>query len=210
MPVKQEIIYPFFLETCQYCNDIFWETIMEDLAYGKPPHGTYISKGFLCCSYKNKEFSYKLERKDPKILYQNIYDLLTEKLGILSYKEKAQKRLAKYELLLGDFLGQEGESFELAAGNKQWKIKSLLEALAKVKELGKEGMTIQRYKGLGEMNPDQLWETTMNPATRTVLKVTLEDVVEADEMFTVLMGDQVEPRRQFIERYAKAVRNLDI
>ncbi len=124
--------------------------------------------------------------------------------------EKAEKRLAKYELKLQDFLGQEGEGFEITSGNKQWKIKSLQEALQKVKDLGKEGMNIQRYKGLGEMNPDQLWETTMNPATRTVLKVTLDDIVEADQMFTVLMGDQVEPRRQFIERYAKAVRNLDV
>lgn len=98
MPVKREIVYPVFLECCQHADDIFWENVFEDLAYGKPPYGTYISKGFLCCSFKNKEFSYKIERKDCKILYDDIYNLLTEKLGILSHKEKAQKKLDFHEL----------------------------------------------------------------------------------------------------------------
>jgi DNA gyrase subunit B len=89
-------------------------------------------------------------------------------------------------------------------------LKNLREVLTAVLAAGKKGQDIQRYKGLGEMNAEQLWETTMNPENRAFLQVRVEDAVESDSIFTVLMGDQVEPRREFIENNALNVRNLDV
>ena len=92
MLVKKEILFPIFLECCQYADDTFWENIFEDLAYGKAPYGTYISKEFLCCGYKKKEFSYKIEKKPAETIYQEVYALLTKRLGLLSYREKVKKK----------------------------------------------------------------------------------------------------------------------
>ncbi len=100
--------------------------------------------------------------------------------------------------------------YQIKKGKGQWYVYSDAELTMKLDELGRDGITIQRYKGLGEMNPEQLWETTMDPEHRTILQVSLEDSIEADRIFTVLMGDKVEPRRKFIEDNAQNVRNLDI
>ena len=100
--------------------------------------------------------------------------------------------------------------FAVVAGERESSAPALATAVAEVLAAARKGLDIQRYKGLGEMNPEQLWETTMNPDTRTLLQVRVEDAVEADLMFSTLMGDEVEPRRKFIEDHALTVKNLDI
>jgi DNA gyrase subunit B len=100
--------------------------------------------------------------------------------------------------------------YSIEEGDSKTPSKSLTEIYSYVMEGGKKGQYIQRYKGLGEMNPSQLWETTMNPETRVLLQVRIEDAVEADEIFSTLMGDEVEPRRKFIEEHALTVKNLDV
>lgn len=95
-------------------------------------------------------------------------------------------------------------------GRESWYLYSDPELDTLLGRIGRDNINVQRYKGLGEMNPEQLWETTMNPEGRTILQVTLEDALKADEIFSVLMGDKVEPRRRFIEDHAEHVRNLDI
>jgi DNA gyrase subunit B len=100
--------------------------------------------------------------------------------------------------------------YAVMVGEDRAETTSWADMLAKALEGAKKGMTIQRYKGLGEMNPEQLWESTMDPASRTLLQVRLEDEEVAENMFTTLMGDAVEPRRLFIEENALNVRNLDV
>lgn len=100
--------------------------------------------------------------------------------------------------------------YQIRKGRSHWYTYSDEELAQKLDEIGRDGITVQRYKGLGEMNPEQLWETTMDPEKRTVLQVHLHEAEEADSIFTILMGDKVEPRRRFIEEHANLVRNLDL
>jgi len=107
-------------------------------------------------------------------------------------------------------LDLEEPPYRVVEGEKEVTIDSKRGLLEYLREQGKKGLSIQRYKGLGEMNPDQLWDTTMSPEKRTLLQVTVDDAVEADTIFTILMGDKVEPRREFIQNNALEVRELDI
>jgi DNA gyrase subunit B len=100
--------------------------------------------------------------------------------------------------------------YRISKGKKEQYVYSDEERDQVISQLGKDGLSVQRYKGLGEMNPEQLWRTTMDPDTRTLLQVTMEDAAEADKLFSILMGDAVEPRRDFIQENAKFVRNLDV
>jgi DNA gyrase subunit B len=122
-----------------------------------------------------------------------------------------EDRLRGYQLSLDDSIVASRELFEVSEEGGQKTIwHTLRELLDAIRSNGRKGVEVQRYKGLGEMNAEQLWETTMDPAVRTLVKVTLPDAIAADRMFSMLMGEEVEPRRAFIETHALSVKNLDI
>ncbi len=132
----------------------------------------------------------------------------TVAIPLALFKAEAFERLERIHLRLADLLGE--GPFTIRAGRKE-RLASTFESLREaVLSLAKDGIEINRFKGLGEMNPAQLWETTMDPRTRTLQQVTMDDAQAADELFTLLMGDRVEPRREFIETNAREVKTLDV
>ena len=100
--------------------------------------------------------------------------------------------------------------YKMKVAGEETEISGTAELVRAILESGKKGLGLQRYKGLGEMNPEQLWQTTMNPETRTLLQVKLEDIAGVEDIFSTLMGDEVEPRRNFIQAHALEVKNLDV
>ncbi|MFP3035713.1 MAG: DNA topoisomerase (ATP-hydrolyzing) subunit B [Wolbachia sp.] len=155
------------------------------------------------------EYNWEVEIKDEEVhiskLFQGLADKYIFPLSMLESKE-IRNILSSLDDIIGLF---NGDSF-LKSQETEIKIKSP-SALAKtIMDYGKKGLTLQRFKGLGEMNSDQLWETTLNPETRTLLKVEIKDCEEADSIFSVLMGDIVEPRRDFINTNALNVHDVDI
>ncbi len=145
----------------------------------------------------------------PRIVVRKTeHGLTTEKMLHREFFESAEyQRISELARTLADLIG---EGAYVTRGNEREDIGTFKQAMTWLFDQARKGQTIQRYKGLGEMNPEQLWETTINPATRRLMQVRIEDAVASDEIFTTLMGDQVEPRREFIEKNALSVMNLDI
>jgi DNA gyrase subunit B len=142
------------------------------------------------------------------IVRKTEHGLATEKLLHREFFDSAEyQRIAELARTLAGLIG---DGAYVTRGNEREDISAFKQAVNWLFEQARKGQSIQRYKGLGEMNPEQLWETTINPESRRLMQVRIEDAVAADEIFTTLMGDQVEPRREFIEKNALAVLNLDV
>jgi len=154
-------------------------------------------------------------RRLPKGIFEYV-DKGTEDGISLEENRAAFQRIKLRTRFLNDWskrdLGTEifGQRIGVRADGDEEPLATPVALLERVLDLGRKGLAIQRYKGLGEMNPDQLAETTMDPTKRTLLQVKIEDAVEADDVFSTLMGEEVEPRREFIEKNALDVQNLDV
>ena len=142
------------------------------------------------------------------IVHRTQHGSVTDKHLTREFFDSAEyRRIAELGSTLAGFIG---EGAVVARGEERLEVGSFKEAMRWLFDQARKGQAIQRYKGLGEMNPGQLWDTTINPETRRLMQVRIDDAVAADEIFTTLMGDQVEPRREFIEKNALSVANLDV
>jgi len=159
-----------------------------------------------------EEIGYQYERlRDEE---HELYSLVITKSGptrhVINWEFLSSAEWQRLFQLYSEMASFDKPPFRVGENGSVVSIASREELLDYILALGKRNLTVQRYKGLGEMNPEQLWETTMNPESRTLLRVSIDDAVQTDAIFTILMGDAVEPRRKFIEENALNVRNLDI
>jgi DNA gyrase subunit B len=181
-----------------------------------PVNDTGVTVPKLDFAEKSVEFTVDMDQEHG--LYKMVFAIMQDGRRLTTCVDKDTVRTPKFAEIksLINQLAILGEApYQVAAedaanGGRTIALHSMPELIDYVVTAGKKGLLVQRYKGLGEMNPEQLWETTMNPEKRTLLQVRVEDAVEADEIFTTLMGDQVEPRRDFIHKNALYVSNLDI
>jgi len=170
--------------------------------------------------YNRDEYDKRLDELSERLKAQEQDSIVAEELREVGWLSEIDGKLrAQFNLDLRDFLlkaekSASGEAvaskFCLVNGEESYEVASLGDICSAIRQIGGRGIEIKRFKGLGEMNAEQLWETTMNPATRTLLQVKLEDAGEADRLFSILMGDDVEKRRNFIQEHALEVQNLDI
>lgn len=181
----------------------------------------YSDEELVSLKKENEEFQLRIhERTLASIPLEEITDemkqfnpkplVFTELFELQRFIQLTEK-LIKFDLKLDQYVIADGDLFDLLEeGGKSQTYQTMLELINAIRSNGRKGVEVQRYKGLGEMNADQLWETTMDPAIRTLVQVRLPDAIAADRMFSMLMGEEVEPRRQFIEQHALSVKNLDI
>jgi DNA gyrase subunit B len=150
--------------------------------------------------------------EEPRVMAEELHEVA--RINQIGEKLRSDFQLDLNDFLLTEEKSESGESlptkFQLTHGDDGYDIASLAGICPAIRQIGGKGIEIKRFKGLGEMNADQLWETTMNPATRTLLSVRLDDAGEADRLFSILMGDDVDKRRKFIQDHALEVQNLDV
>ncbi|RKY10751.1 MAG: DNA topoisomerase (ATP-hydrolyzing) subunit B [Planctomycetota bacterium] len=178
----------------------------SEFYYDKAPYGKRLAE--LEGRVKDERFA----DEAGQIIAEELHEV--DRLNELNGKLTKEYGLDIRDFLLKPVRADSGEAlptkFEIVSGDDSYSVVSLAEICSAVRQIGGKGIEIKRFKGLGEMNSEQLWETTMNPARRTLLQVTLEDAGEADRLFSILMGDDVEKRRNFIRDHALEVQNLDV